>query len=89
MKFEIEKNGKRLIFNSNLKGLIIGDKEYVAGEDGILIYDQVFVLKADQVILQMSNNSSTLIPAMRVLSLPYNSYFDDRSVVESQNNITF
>ena len=37
----------------------------------------------------MSTNTSTLIPALRTLSIPYPSYFDDRQVVESQNDITF
>jgi hypothetical protein len=37
----------------------------------------------------MSTNTSTLIPALRILGIPYHSYFDERAVVESQNNITF
>ena len=37
----------------------------------------------------MSTNTSTLIPALRILGIPYHSYFDERPVVESQNNITF
>jgi hypothetical protein len=37
----------------------------------------------------MSTNTSTLIPALRVLGISYNSYFDERPIIESQNNITF
>lgn len=37
----------------------------------------------------MSTNTSTLIPALRILGIAYHSYFDERPVVESQNNITF
>ena len=78
-----------MIFDSDLHGLRIDDKEYLAGRDGVLIYDQTRDLQADQVELQMSTNTSTLIPAFRVLSIPYSPYFDDRQVVESQNDITF
>jgi hypothetical protein len=46
-------------------------------------------VQADAVELQMSTNTSTLIPALRILGLPYHPYFDERPVVESQNNITF
>jgi len=55
-----------------------------------LIYDQTRDLRqADKVELQMSTNTSTLIPALRALGIPYPSYFDERPVVESQNDITF
>lgn len=37
----------------------------------------------------MSTNTSTLIPAFRTLGVPYPPYFDERAVVESQNDITF
>ena len=37
----------------------------------------------------MSTNTSTLIPALQVLGIPYHHYFDERPVVESQNDITF
>jgi len=63
--------------------------EYVSGQDGVLIYDKTSDLLADEVELQMSTNTSTLIPALRILGISYNSYFDERQVVESQNNITF
>jgi hypothetical protein len=63
--------------------------EYISGQDGILIYDKTRDLRAEAVELQMSTNTSTLIPAFRILGIPYHSYFDERSVVESQNNITF
>jgi hypothetical protein len=89
MIFEINKKQKRLVFDSDLRGLKIRNIQYVAGQDGILIYDQINDLKADQVELQMSTNTSTLIPALRILSLPYNAYFDQKEVIESQNNISF
>ena len=89
MKFEVKNAGKRLIFDSELRGLFVSGKEYVAGQDGVLIYDQTLNLKADKVDLQMSTNTSTLIPALRILSIKYNPYFDQREVVESQNNVTF
>ena len=54
-----------------------------------MIYDQTRGLQADEVELQMSTNTSTLIPALRTLGIPYPPYFDDRQVVESQNDITF
>jgi len=78
-----------LIFDSDLHGLRINGKEYLSGRDGVLIYDQTRDLQADEVELQMSTNTSSLIPALRVLGLPYSAYFDQRQVVESQNDITF
>jgi hypothetical protein len=89
MRFEIEQGPKYLIFDSDLHGLRIKGREYLSGRDGVLIYDQTRDLQADEVELQMSTNTSTLIPAFRILALPYSSYFDDRLVVESQNDITF
>ena len=89
MQFKIEREGKRLVFDSDLHGLRINGVEYVSGKDGLLIYDKTRDLWADEVELQMSTNTSTLIPALRILEIPYNSYFDERPVVESQNNITF
>jgi hypothetical protein len=90
MRFEITYEGKRLIFDSDLHGLRIHGREYLAGRDGILIYDQTRDLpQASEVELQMSTNTSTLIPALRALDLPYSPYFDERPVVESQNDITF
>jgi hypothetical protein len=89
MQFEIKQHSKRLIFDSDLRGLRVNGLEYVSGKDGVLIYDQTRDLRADEVRLQMSTNTSTLIPAFRILGIPYNSYFDERAVVESQNNITF
>jgi hypothetical protein len=77
MRFEIEHGPKRLIFDSNLHGL------------RILIYDQTRDVQADEVELQMSTNTSKLIPGLRALDIPYASYFDEREVVESQNDITF
>src|SRR5512138_2573389 len=89
MRFDIQRNSKQLIFDSDLHGLKIHGTEYVSGKDGVLIYDQTNDVRADEVELQMSTNTSTLIPALRILGLPYHSYFDERPVVESQNNITF
>ena len=89
MRFEIEQGSKRLIFDSDLHGLRIKGREYLSGRDGVLIYYQARDLRADQVELQMSTNTSTLIPAFRTLGIPYNSYFDDKQVVQSQNDITF
>lgn len=89
MRFEIEHNSKRLTFDSELRGLKVNGFEYVSGKDGVLIYDKTRELRAEEVALQMSTNTSTLIPALRVLDIPYNPYFDERPVVESQNNITF
>ncbi|MBN1453080.1 MAG: hypothetical protein JW963_18845 [Anaerolineales bacterium] len=89
MRFEIELGPKRLTFDSDLRGLRIKGIEYLSGRDGVLIYDQTRNMQADQVELQMSTNTSTLIPALRTLGVPYSAYFDDRSVVESQNDITF
>lgn len=89
MQFEIELGSKRLVFNSDLRGLKVNSIEYVSGQDGVLIYDKTIDLQADEVELQMSTNTSTLIPALRILGIAYHSYFDERPVVESQNNITF
>ena len=62
----------------------------MSGKDGVLIYDQTRDLRqTDEVELQMSTNTSTLIPAFRTLGIPYPSYFDERQVIESQNDITF
>lgn len=80
---------KKLIFTSEIGGLKIDDSEYTAGSDGVLIYDKTNGLTSDTVICQLSTNTSTLIPSLRILGIPYNPYFDDRDVVESQNDITF
>ena len=89
MRFEIELDSKQMIFDSDLHGLRIEGVEYLAGRDGVLIYDQTRELQADKVELQMSTNTSALIPALRILGMPYSPYFDERPVVESQNDITF
>jgi hypothetical protein len=89
MRFEIELGPKRLIFDSDLHGLRIQGREYLSGRDGVLIYDKTRDLQADEVELQMSTNTSTLIPALRTLGISYSPYFDDREVVQSQNDITF
>jgi len=89
MRFTIEQDAKSLIFDSDLHGLRVNDVEYLSGKDGVLIYDKTRNLQADEVELQMSTNTSTLIPALRILGIPYHAYFDERPVVESQNNITF
>ena len=89
MRFEIELGSKRLIFDSDLHGLRIQGTEYLSGRDGVLIYDQTRDVQADEVELHMSTNTSALIPALRTLGIPYAPYFDERQVVESQNDITF
>lgn len=89
MRFEIVRGSQRLIFDSDLHGLNANNQEYVSGQDGILIYDKTRAVRAGAVELQMSTNTSTLIPALRILGIPYHPYFDERPVVESQNNITF
>src|SRR5262245_22572326 len=89
MRFEVELGSKHLVFNSDLRGLQVNGIEYVSGQDGILIYDKTKGLQAVEVELQMSTNTSTLIPALRIIGISYNSYFDESLVVESQNNITF
>jgi hypothetical protein len=89
MQFEIKLGSKRLVFDSDLHGLRINGVEYLSGRDGVLIYDKTKDIRADEVELQMSTNSSTLIPALRVLKVSYALYFDERTVVESQNDITF
>jgi hypothetical protein len=89
MRFEITLGTKRLLFDSDLHGVRINGADYLSGRDGILIYDKTQDVKADDVELQMSTNTSTLIPALRVLGIPYASYFDERPVVASQNDITF
>ncbi len=89
MRFEIERGSKRLVFDSELHGLRIQGIEYVSGRDGALIYDQTRGLQADEAELQMSTNTSTLIPGLRALGMPYSRYFNERQVVESQNDIAF
>jgi hypothetical protein len=89
MQFEIKRHSKRLVFNSELRGLKVNGQEYVSGKDGILIYDKTKDLWAEEVEVQMSTNTSTLIPTLRILGVSYSSYFDERPVVESQNDITF
>lgn len=89
MQFEIERESKHLIFDSDLHGLKVNGVEYLSGKDGVLIYDKTRDLQTDEVELQMSTNTSTLIPALRILGIPYHAYFDERPVVESQNDITF
>jgi hypothetical protein len=89
MRFEIKLGPKRLILDSDLRGLRINGTEYLSGRDGVLIYDQTGGLQTNEVELQMSTNTSTLIPALRALGISYSPYFDERPVVESQNDITF
>lgn len=89
MQFEIELGPKQLIFISDLRGLRIDGTNYTSDRDGILIYDKTRDVTTSVVELQMSTNTSTLIPALRMLGISYAPYFDERSVVESQNDITF
>jgi len=88
--FEIKIGPKTLCFSSKTGGLlIVNNKEYLAEADGVLIYNKTKGVKADQVICQLSTNTSTLIPALKILGIPYNPYFDIKKVIESQNEITF
>ena len=89
MRFDLELGSKLLIFDSDLRGLKVQGNEYVSGRDGVLIYDKTLGLRAEEVELQMSTNTSTLIPAFQILGVPYDPYFDERDVVQSQNDITF
>jgi len=89
MEFPIEIQGKKLIFDSSLSGVMVSGKEFVATKDLPLIYYQIEDRHEPTVRLQMSSNTSTLIPALRVLGLPYPAYFDLEPVVKSQNDITF
>lgn len=89
MQFKIERDSKLLIFNSEIHGLKVDGLEYVSSKDGVLIYDKTRDVRADEVELQMSTNTSTLIPTLHILGISYHSYFDERDVVGSQNNITF
>lgn len=89
MRFDILLGSKHLIFDSDLHGLRINGTEYLSGRDGVLIYDKTHGVMTDEVELQMSTNTSTLIPALRALGIPYAPYFDERPVVESQNDITY
>jgi len=90
ISFEISFGGNRILrFSSDVNGLIIDGKEYTSGADGVFIYDKVKDIKSDLVVCQLSTNTSTLIPALKVLNTPYNSYFDKRVVLNSQNDITF
>ena len=89
MRFEINLDAKKLVFDSDLYGLRVNGVEYLSGRDGVLIYDKTRDVCAEEVELQMSTNTSTLIPALRILGISYHPYFDKRPVVDSQNNITF
>ena len=89
MRFEINLDAKKLVFDSDLYGLRVNGVEYLSGRDGVLIYDKTRDVRADEVELQMSTNTSTLIPALRILRISYHPYFDKRPVIDSQNNITF
>lgn len=89
MRFNIQLGPKSLIFDSDLHGLQINGTEYLSGRDGILIYDKTRGVETNVVELQMSTNTSTLIPALRALGISYAAYFDERLVVDSQNDITF
>ena len=90
MRFDIQLGPRHLLFDSDLHGLRIDGAEYVSGRDGVLIYDKIRNLqRVAEVELQMSTNTSTLVPALRALGVRYAAYFDERPVVDSQNDITF
>lgn len=90
ISFEVPfSNKKKLIFSSEIGGLKVEEKEYNATRDGVLIYDKTKDIRSNEVICQLSTNTSTLIPSFRILGIPYNPYFDKWEVVKSQNDITF
>lgn len=90
MNFSIQPAKTRtLIFSTETNGLIVDGKEYVSGVDGMLVYDKTKGLLSNEVVCQYSSNTSTLIPALHILGIPYHPYFDERPVVDSQNDITF
>lgn len=89
MQFTIKIGLKRLIFDSKLNGILVNGVEYLSEKDGKHIFDKAQDIKADEAHVQMSTNTSTLIPVLHILQVPYNSYFNERSAVESQNDITF
>ena len=83
MRFDIQLGPRHLLFDSDLHGLRINGAEYLSGRDGVLIYDKIKDLqRAAEVELQMSTNTSTLVPALRALGVRYAAYFDERPVVE-------
>ncbi len=90
MEFDITFPGnKSITFDSSLRGLYVNGKEYIADADSGLVYDQTKDLRAETVRVQMSSNTSTLIPALRVIGVTYPAYFDEPDVIASQNNISF
>ncbi|PJA15713.1 hypothetical protein CO112_00565 [Candidatus Dojkabacteria bacterium CG_4_9_14_3_um_filter_150_Dojkabacteria_WS6_41_13] len=89
MEFPIIIGDKKLTFDSSLVGVMVSGKEFIATKDSPLIYDQIKDRHETQLRLQMSSNTSTLIPALKVLGVPYPVYFDQEDVVKSQNDITF
>lgn len=80
---------KSITFSTETQGLIVNGKEYLALDDGILIYDKTKGLQANKVMCQFSSNTSTLIPALRIIGIQYHPYFDRQDVVASQNDISF
>lgn len=79
----------RLLFSTDTRGLVIDSKEFIAGIDGVLVYDRTTGISSNEVTCQYSTNTLTLMPALRILGVPYHPYFDERSVIESQNDIQF
>ncbi|MFZ6022600.1 MAG: hypothetical protein ACOYT9_04000 [Patescibacteria group bacterium] len=89
MEFPVMIGDKKLVFDSNLQGVMVEGKEFVSTKDTPLVYEQVKDLRHAHVRTQMSSNTSTLIPALRVLGVRYPAYFDQPEVVASQNDISF
>lgn len=89
MEFPVFIGEKKLLFDSELQGVMIEGKEFISTKDTPLVYEQVKDKRSDHVRVQMSSNTSTLIPALRVLGISYPEYFDHKDVVQSQNNIRF
>ena len=81
MRFDLSLGSKQLIFDSDLHGLRLHGVETLSGRDGILIYDKTRDLpQTDLVELQMSTNTSTLIPSIHwptaIESLPHLPYHE-------------
>jgi hypothetical protein len=89
MEFPIVFGDKKMVFDSTLSGVMVSGKEFLATKDSELIYYQIQDRREEHIRLQMSSNTSTVIPALKVLGIPYPSYFDEEEVVKSQNDITF
>ena len=74
MQFEIERGSKRLVFDSDLRGLKVNGLEYISGRDGVLIYDKTRDVQAKQV---ESQNNITFYWDPSKLAAFYNRFSTD------------